>query len=164
MKINIQRVGNNIKGGKGTHLICGSVFSIHKVFHTLVTEPVTRETVSYKQGQNSSSSFQVQGSVHSSIIQLNLSFSCWRSGSQKSSVSFLIYGWVEWCLAGQTKVISTGYLPSHYSLSVYFLVAFITVYIYLLNLFSFVYYLSFSLECNLHAAWFTAVHSKVPGT
>lgn len=111
MKINIQRVGNNIKGGKGTHLICGSVFSIHKVFHTLVTEPVTRETVSYKQGQNSSSSFQVQGSVHSSIIQLNLSFSCWRSGSQKSSVSFLIYGWVEWCLAGQTKVISTATSP-----------------------------------------------------
>lgn len=39
MKINIQRVINNLKEGKGTLLTCGLVCPIHKGFHTLLTAP-----------------------------------------------------------------------------------------------------------------------------
>ena len=82
MKINIQTVGNTLREGQGTLTVRGFAHLVHKDLPVLLTVSFVREMVSHTQGQ---------GSLYADVIWLNLSFLCWRSENQKSSVICLLF-------------------------------------------------------------------------
>lgn len=86
MKINSQRSVNSLKERKRALSLAYSV-QFTRAFilcaQYLSSGRPCRYTV-LQTRPNLSLSFQIQGSVHSTIIQFNLSFSCWNSDTRKA--------------------------------------------------------------------------------